>query len=636
MFGFLKTRAASPRVALANPAANAEAVIAAVHSAQRDHVQVLVLPELFLSGYTCGDLFRQDALIRACEDALTRILRETRDSEVFTAVGLPVRVGGKLFNCAAAFRRGKLLGLVPKQYLPNHGEFYEKRWFHAGLSLQGTATLCGVTVPCGGILFPLTPECTLGIEICEDMWRPVSPGTLYALQGANLLLNLSASDALVGKHAYRLDLLRQYSGKNLCGVVYASAGAGESSTDLVFSGACAVAENGGILAEGTRFAQEGTACTACVDLQKLSAERENYTFYDNLSALPPSPVHALRDSDALPDLPLDAIDRRFDSAPFVPAGEHERGARCAEILDIQSAGLAQRVRHTGAKKLVLGLSGGLDSTLALIVCARACALLGRPVSDVLCLSMPGFGTSARTRGNATHLAAAFGAEYREIDISAACTGHMRDIGHDAAVHDITYENTQARERTQILMDIANAVGGLVVGTGDLSELALGWCTYNADHMSMYGVNGGVPKTLVRFLVAHEKERHPGTDLAACLGDVLETPVSPELLPPDAQGNISQKTEDILGPYAVHDFYLYHFVRFGTAPDKLLFMATRAFAERYSADELKRWLEIFLKRFFAQQFKRSCLPDGPKVGTVSLSPRGDWRMPSDADVGAWLY
>jgi NAD+ synthase (glutamine-hydrolysing) len=605
--------------------------------AQAKQVQVLVLPELFLSGYTCGDLFRQDRLISECESALSMVLQKTAGTRVFCAVGLPVRSGGRLYNCAAVFQAGELLGLVPKLNLPNHREFYEKRRFTSGSeNTDSSAVLCGREVPFGRLLFDLRmpgkPKTAVrvGIEICEDMWMPIAPGAEYALRGAQLLLNLSASDALVGKHAYRMELLRQYSGKNLCGCVYASAGAGESSTDLVFSGACAAAENGTVIAEGERFRQGGAACNACVDIERLNAERENYTFFDNLSAGVPEfrTVPAL-----LSELPEAAVDRVFAPLPFVPSGERERDERCAEILNIQSAGLAQRVRHTGSARLVLGLSGGLDSALALIVCAGACALLERPPGDILCLSMPGFGTSARTKNNASLLAKALGAEYREIDITAACVQHMRDIGHDMSIHDVTYENTQARERTQILMDVANAVKGLVVGTGDLSELALGWCTYNADHMSMYGVNAGVPKTLVRHLVEYAA-RTGGEGARSILEDVLDTPISPELLPPDETGAITQKTEEILGDYAVHDFFLYHFLRFGTAPEKLLFMAKRAFAGSYDETTLRRRLDIFLQRFFSQQFKRSCLPDGVKVGTVSLSPRGDWRMPSDADVMAW--
>ncbi|MDR1409863.1 MAG: NAD(+) synthase [Oscillospiraceae bacterium] len=637
MYGLIKVRAASPRVRLANPAENARSVIAAVLDAQAAHVQVLVLPELFLSGYTCGDLFRQDVLIDGCENALGTILRETAGTQVFCAVGLPVRSLGRLYNCAAVFQSGVLLGVVPKLYLPNHGEFYEKRWFTAGsfaeLDFIPHVNLCGQEcVPFGRIMFDIAPHVRCGVEICEDMWMPISPGAEYALRGANLLLNLSASNALVGKHNYRIDLLRQYSGKNLCGVVYASTGAGESSTDLVFSGACAAAENGTILTEGKRFRQDGTYCDACVDIQRLNAERENYTFYDNLTEYKQEFCTAAV-KQPLTALPEDSIDRAFDPYPFVPSNEHERDERYAEILNIQSAALAQRLNHTGPKKLVLGLSGGLDSTLALLVCAKACTLLGRPAKDVLCVSMPGFGTSARTKNNAKSLAEAFGSEYREIDITTACEQHMRDIGHDKNIHNVTYENTQARERTQILMDIANACRGLLVGTGDLSELALGWCTYNADHMSMYGVNAGVPKTLVRHLVEYYAETNDSK--SAILKDILDTPVSPELLPPDETGNITQKTEEILGDYAVHDFFLYHFLRFGTAPDKLLFMAKRAFAGIYDEATLHAWLGIFLRRFFGQQFKRSCLPDGPKVGTVSLSPRGDWRMPSDAAAAAWL-
>ncbi|MDR1805704.1 MAG: NAD(+) synthase [Clostridium sp.] len=647
MYGFIKVRAAAPRVFPANPALNAKAAVAAIRDAAEAKVQVIVLPELFLSGYSCGDLFRQGALLKGCEAALKALLEQTTRYKLLCAVGLPVQTRDGLYNCAAVFQSGVLLGLIPKSYLPNHNEYYEKRWFTPYPKKRQTSTIdfAGQSCPFGSSIFefcaasPGAPTVKIGVEICEDMWMPISPGTEYALHGAQLILNLSASDALVGKQQYRRELLRQYSGKNLCVVAYASAGAGESSTDLVFSGACAVAENGAILSEGERFRQAGSYCDACIDVCRIDSERINYTFFDNLDRAGEDYVSYISSVKGeqplrLPELTENDIERRFDPTPFVPSNTNERAERCAEILNIQAAGLAQRVSHTGSKRLVLGLSGGLDSTLALIVCAKTCSLLERPASDILCVSMPGFGTTRRTKSNAKALASAFGAEYKEIDITAACERHMADIGHDSSVHDITYENTQARERTQILMDLANACGGLVVGTGDLSELALGWCTYNADHMSMYGVNAGVPKSLVRYLVDYFAQ---GADsaLAAVLRDVLDTPVSPELLPPDENGRIAQKTEEILGDYTVHDFFLYHFLRFGTEPQKLLFMAKRAFAGRYDEPSLRRLLELFLRRFFSQQFKRSCLPDGPKVGTVSLSPRGDWRMPSDVSADAWL-
>lgn len=633
-FGFFKIGALSPRTCVADPVQNTAHALAALRQAHRQGVQLAVLPELFLSGYTCGDLFGQDALLDSCERALLELARQTQELDMAIVAGVPLRAKGFLYNCAAVLHRGRILGIVPKTYLPNYQEFYEKRWFVSGTQNRAEILrLAGMEIPFGNLLFRLEERAVLGIEICEDLWVPLPPSTQMALAGANVIVNLSASNEAVSKNDYRRAMLAQQSAKALCAYAYASAGVGESTTDLVFSGACTIAENGTILADAPRFQQEGSAAIACVDLERLlSQRRQNGSFPDNASLVPPpdyrvidAPVGALKQEQ---------IDRPFDRHPFVPDDPATRAERCREILSIQAAGLAKRLSHTGLSRLVLGISGGLDSTLALLVSVRAAELLGLPRQNILCVTMPGFGTTDRTYENAVELIRCLGASFREIGIREACLQHMADIGHDPNLHDITFENTQARERTQILMDLANKEGGLLVGTGDLSELALGWCTYNADHMSMYGVNCGVPKTLVRHLVAYFAGQ-ADAQTAAVLRAVLDTPVSPELLPPDESGEIAQKTEEKIGPYELHDFFLYHFLRFGTNPQKLLFLAGRAFGGQYSQQQLTDWLRLFFKRFFQSQFKRSCLPDGPKVGSVSLSPRGDWRMPSDAQASVWL-
>lgn len=633
-FGFLKISALSPRTCVANPDQNKNNALTALRRVEKSGVQVAVLPELCLSGYTCGDLFGQDALLDGCEAALLDLAEQTSSIPTVIIVGVPLRADGLLYNCAAVLHCGSILGVVPKTYLPNYQEFYEKRWFASGAQNRAeTIRIAGSDIPFGNLLFRLNSRAVLGVEICEDLWVPLSPGTQMALAGANVIVNLSASNEAVAKNDYRLAMITQQSAKALCAYAYASAGIGESTTDLVFSGACTIAENGTILADAPRFLPDGSEATACVDLDRLlSQRRQNGSFPDN-AARTSLPVYRIIDAPA-GVLEEAQIDRAYEKQPFVPADPVKREKRCQEILSIQSAGLARRLSHTGLKKLVLGISGGLDSTLALLVSVRAMELLKLPKENILCVTMPGFGTTDRTYDNAVELIHCVGAEFREIDIRPACLQHMADIGHDPDLHDITFENTQARERTQILMDLANKEGGILVGTGDLSELALGWCTYNADHMSMYGVNCGVPKTLVRHLVenvaAQADER-----TASVLRAVLGTPVSPELLPPDECGEIAQKTEEKIGPYELHDFFLYHFLRFGTNPQKLLFLAKRAFGEQYTRQQLTDWLRLFLMRFFQSQFKRSCLPDGPKVGSVSLSPRGDWRMPSDAEVTAWL-
>lgn len=631
--GFLKVAAVSPRVTVGGVKQNLENAVLELQKATRDGVRLLVFPELYLSAYTCGDLFLQCTLQDACKDALLTLCKETEGTDIVVCIGVPLVWKTRLYNCAAVLQNGQILAVIPKTYLPNYNEYYEKRWFASGDGIQGELKLGVQTVPFGQTLVRLSEHAVLGVEICEDLWVPAPPSTSLCLAGANLIVNLSASNEAVTKNEYRRSIITTQSAKCFCAYVYASAGVGESSTDLVFSGACTVAENGAILSEGERFAFDGSRAVADIDLDKLIAERQrDGSFSDNAVHL--AEVPAVSTCVPVPETAFEDVTRLFDRHPFVPSDEREKDARCREILAIQSHALAKRLAHTGLNKAVVGISGGLDSTLALLVCVRTMQILKQPTENILCVTMPGFGTTDRTYHNACDLVRAFGAQLLEIPIRDAALGHMRDIGHDPSVQDVTYENTQARERTQILMDLANKHGGLLVGTGDLSELALGWCTYNADHMSMYGVNAGVPKTLVRHLVENEAEHLP-ENVARILRDILDTPVSPELLPPDKEGNIQQKTEEELGPYEVHDFFLYHFLRFGTQPKKLLFMARRAFAGTYTDEQLTRWLKLFLRRFFANQFKRSCLPDGPKVGSVSLSPRGDWRMPSDADCTDWM-
>lgn len=632
--GFLKVCAVSPRVTVAGVQSNLNAALQEIEKANKNKVQILVFPELFLSGYTCGDLFLQTALQDACKSALTAVCRATENSALVVVIGLPLKFGASLYNCAAVVQNGMVVAVIPKTYIPNYNEYYEKRWFASGDGVNGTIKLNGQEVPFGQTLVRLSDDAVLGVEICEDLWTPSTPGTSLALFGANIIVNLSASNEVVTKNDYRKNLICMQSAKDFCAYIYASAGVGESTTDLVFSGACTVAENGALLSEGERFAFNGSMAEACIDIEKLNAERAHNTSFTDAAKKLKEKLSEVSTPVEVSDMEYNEVNRSFDPHPFVPSDSAEKDERCREILSIQSHALAKRMSHIGAKKAIIGISGGLDSTLALLVTARALKILNLPNENMICVTMPGFGTTDRTYQNAVDLIHAFGATFMEISIRNAARGHMADIGHDESVHDITYENTQARERTQILMDLANKHGAVLVGTGDLSELALGWCTYNADHMSMYGVNAGVPKTLVRHLVRNEAQQLP-EEISKILNDILDTPVSPELLPPDENGNIQQKTEETLGPYEVHDFYLYRFLRFGTRPEKLLFMASRAFAGIYSEEQLKNWLKLFVRRFFTNQFKRSCLPDGPKVGSVSLSPRGDWRMPSDADCSVWL-
>ena len=632
------------RVAVATPLvrpgavdANVRALIAAAIDAARQDAAVVVFPELCVTGYTCADLFQQDTLLAAANDGIAAFLAGTCDLASLFLIGAPLAAQGMLFNAALVCQRGKVLGAVPKIYLPNQKEFYEHRWFSPGTLAPSQVTVGGGEVPFGTDLLFTTPDgVSVGVELCEDLWSPIPPSAWQATAGAVILCNLSASPEQVGKAGYRRQLISQQSARCLAAYAYSSAGVGESSTDLVFGGHGLIAENGALLAESTRFLRTPQLTLADVDVQFLQHERrQSPTFAMAVQEHAGLSVWR-RVAAALPALRAAAkLKRHIDAHPFVPADRAERDERCREIFAIQSSGLATRLTHCGGKDVVIGLSGGLDSTLALLVCVEAFAATGLDRRGIHGITMPGFGTSARTLKNVKDLGRRLGIEITVIDITASCRQHLKDIGHDGKTGDIAYENTQARERTQVLMDKANMLNALVIGTGDLSELALGWCTYNGDHMSMYGVNAGVPKTLVRYLIEWVAENKEDAAAAATLRDILKTPISPELLPLDVNGRISQKTDSVIGPYELHDFFLYELVRRGSAPDKILRLAGEAFTGRYGQAEIRRWLELFIRRFFAHQFKRSCLPDGPKVGSICLSPRGDWRMPSDASADAWL-
>ena len=628
--GFLKAAALSPALRVADCAYNAGQIAEAMQACAGRGVKLAVFPELALTGYTCGDLFFQQALQQAALQGLAQILQASEGLDLIALVGLPVAVNGKLYNCAAVVCGGRLLGLVPKTCLPNYGEFYEKRHFAPGDKKVRTVTVCGQQVPFGTqLLFQCRqmPAFVLGVELCEDLWSALPPSTFHALAGATVIANLSASDETVGKAEYRRALVANQSARLLCCYLYASAGHGESTQDMVFAGHDLVAENGVLLAETEPF--KGGDAVSELDCARMLAERAR-----NTSFVPNDEGYQVVGFDLA--VTETVLTRWVDPAPFVPGDARRRAERCELILRMQADGLAKRIEHTHAKTAVIGISGGLDSCLALLVAARAMRQLGRPAADVLAVTMPCFGTTRRTRSNAEILCQELGVSFREVNITATVRSHFADIGHDGQTPDVTFENSQARVRTLELMDIANLNGGFVVGTGDLSELALGWATYNGDHMSMYGVNAGVPKTLVRHLVRYEADTAPTDALRRVLLDILDTPVSPELLPAK-DGEIAQRTEELVGPYELHDFYLYYVLRFGFGPRKIFRLAKAAFAGRpeYTDQVLYKWLRSFYWRFFAQQFKRSCLPDGPKVGSVTLSPRGDWRMPSDASAAAWL-
>lgn len=630
-YGFIRTAASTPDIRVADPVYNAEQIYKNMQEGIKNRTDIMVFPELCLTAYTCGDLFLQDSLLRTARAELDRLVTLSEGTDMLTAVGLPWQHEGKLYNTAAIFSNGTLLGLVPKTNLPNYSEFYEARHFTPGNQIPVMTSWRDGQVPMGtNLLFQCTniPGLTAAAEICEDVWSPCPPSIFHTMAGATVMVNCSASDETVGKDTYREALISGQSARLVCAYVYANAGEGESTSDLVFGGHNIIAENGTCLAVSRRFKNQ--TVYADVDLGRIISDRRRMNTHPVMGAEEYQII-----TFTLPDReePWE-LNRYIDNAPFVPDNEEERRKRCEEILSIQAMGLKKRLSHTNTTHAVLGISGGLDSTLALLVTARAFDMLGLPRNQIITVTMPCFGTTDRTYQNACTMTKKLGAELREVDIRDSVTRHFADIGQDLANHDVTYENGQARERTQVLMDIANQVGGLVVGTGDMSELALGWATYNGDHMSMYGVNASVPKTLVRHLVHFYADTCSEEELRAVLLDVLDTPVSPELLPPE-DGVIAQKTEDLVGPYELHDFYLYYILRFGYEPSKICYLAVKAFDGIYDRETILKWLTVFYRRFFSQQFKRSCLPDGPKVGSVAVSPRGDLRMTSDACSRIWM-
>lgn len=627
--GFVKVAAATPKILVADCVKNAQLIVEKIREMEQGGAKVMVLPELCLTGYTCSDLFWQERLLEEAREQLVRIAEQTKEVDALIFLGLPWEDQGKLYNAAAVLNHGEVLGIVPKKHLPNYNEFYEKRHFAEGMERVHQTEFAGKEVPFGmNLLFRCAQMKHLiaAAEICEDLWAPNPPGTAHALAGATLLVNLSASDEMTGKDSYRRSLVNATAARLVCAYIYATAGEGESTTDLVFGGQNLISENGTLLAESRRF-ENGTVF-ADIDVNRLISERRRMTTYP---AQNPEEYVTVEFSLKTEETKLQ---RRFDPQPFVPADLAQREERCDEILNIQAMGLKKRLEHTKCECAVIGISGGLDSTLAFLVTTRAFDLLEMDRSKILCVTMPCFGTTDRTYKNACELTRTIGATLKEVDIKDAVTLHFRDIGQDMEKHDVTYENGQARERTQILMDLANQRNGMVIGTGDLSELALGWATYNGDHMSMYAVNASVPKTLVRHLVRYYADTCQDERLSVILRDVLDTPVSPELLPPK-DGVISQKTEDLVGPYELHDFYLYYMLRVGYEPAKIYRIAKLAFQDAYDDETILKWLKKFYWRFFTQQFKRSCLPDGPKVGSVAVSPRGDLRMPSDACVRVWM-
>lgn len=644
MIEFVKVAAASPITEVGNCSSNIKRIEEVMIDAYQSGTQILTFPELCITGYSCMDLFAQEKLLSHAEKALLKLVKSTMDLKMLTVVGMPLRKNGCLYNVAVAFSEGKILGIVPKTYIPNYKEFQEQRWFSSGRNVQKGATVCidKEEYPFGTDLIFSNNEtksaCPIGvgIELCEDLWSAIPPSSYLALNGANIILNLSASNETAGKHEYLRSLILQQSARCISAYVYASSGYGESSTDLVYAGKGFIAENGNILKEAPRFNADKKLIESQINIGYLNHDRRmNTSFRAAIDNIPASYTDNRHISFSLKGPGDYTLTRVINSHPFVPPENKELEKRCDEILNIQTTGLMRRLQHIGASSAVIGISGGLDSTLALMVTVRAFDKLELPRENILGVTMPGFGTSDRTYTNAKSLISSLGVTLKEINIKDACVQHFKDIGHDGITTDAAYENTQARERTQILMDLANKENAIVIGTGDLSELALGWATYNGDHMSMYNVNVSIPKTLVRFLVKHSAEKSKDKETKATLFDICDTPVSPELTPADKNGKISQKTEDIIGPYELHDFFLYHFIRFGASPEKIIILAKHAFNGKYEEDEIKKWLKVFLRRFFSQQFKRNCLPDGPKVGSISLSPRSDWRMPSDAIVSEWL-
>ncbi len=629
----IKVAAAIPGVRVADVTYNVQQIESLIAQAEGRGAEIIVFPELSLTGYSCQDLFRQQLLLDKAEEGLLVLLDFTRKLDIIAVVGLPVRIGSLLYNCAAVVQHGSLLGLVAKTYLPNYNEFYEKRWFASSTDMIAQDIyLAGspVHVSPDPQVFRTCDGACFGIEICEDVWAPLPPSNNLALAGADIILNLSATDELAGKHDYLLSLISQQSARMLCGYVYSSCGYGESTQDVVYGGNALICENGRLLAQGERFSLDAQLCMQQIDIDRLRSDRQNNTTFRTAQDGAQAVI-----VDCKPVSPREfELIREVNPHPFIPCDDKMEQS-CEEILNIQTMGLVKRLQHTHSDKAVIGISGGLDSTLALMVVVRAFDKLGLSRKGIIGITMPGFGTTDRTHQNAVELMTSLQITQREISIAKAVTQHFQDIGHNMQQHDVTYENAQARERTQILMDVANQVGGMVIGTGDLSELALGWCTYNGDHMSMYGVNGGVPKTLVQYLIRYLAQLPAFAMQRSTLLDVVDTPISPELTPADSEGNIQQKTEDLVGPYELHDFFLYYMMRFGFSPKKIFVLARHAFKNRYDDDVITKWLQTFCRRFFNQQFKRSCLPDGPKVGSVSLSPRGDWRMPSDASNALWL-
>ena len=624
--GFIRVAAATPDIKVADCEYNAERIIELVEQAAEEDIAVLVFPELCITGYTCGDLFLHKQLLDAAENALRKIVKAAKKYDMLVAAGLPIQYNGKLYNCAAVFKDGKVLGFVPKMNIPNYSEFYELRHFTSGKDVYVRLDRFD-GAPMGEMLFESNIDgLNVGFEICEDLWVAEPPSNALAKSGATLICNLSASDEVIGKGEYRRQLVKSQSARLICGYVYADAGLGESTQDMVFSGHNLICDNGVILAESKKFTT-GIIYSE-IDLLRLESERRRMNTFPVLNE---NNIQREQFTLECRETPLS---RKYEPMPFVPNDKADLAARCEEILTMQATGLLTRIRHIGCKNVVLGLSGGLDSTLALIVTVHAFDMLGLDRQGIIAVTMPCFGTTSRTKNNACKLAEAYGVQLREVDITKAVRRHFSDIEQSENVHDVTYENGQARERTQVLMDIANKENGIVIGTGDLSELALGWATYNGDHMSMYGVNSSVPKTLVRHLTSYEMTVTEDKELAAVLADILDTPVSPELLPP-SDGEISQKTEDLVGPYELHDFFLYYFVRCTFSPEKILRIAESSFEGKYDTAAIKKWLDTFIRRFFSQQFKRSCLPDGPKVGSVTLSPRGDFRMPSDASRNSFM-
>ncbi len=632
--GFVRCGAVVPKLKVADTSYNCNEIIKQIELANKQQIQIVVFPELCITGYTCGDLFEQDLLLEQAEDSLNKILETTKNMDIICILGMPVKAENQLFNTAVIIQKGKILGIVPKTYIPNYGEFYEKRWFSSSINAKQTEIeLLGTRIPFGKDLIFTDKEnkdISFGVEICEDLWAVEPPSNKLALEGANIIFNLSASNEIIGKKEYRRDLVKMQSAKTISGYVYCSSGPNESTSDLVFSGQSMIFENGTCLTENDRFDFESNIIYTEIDTKKLSNDRrKNISYMGN-----PTKINFRKIEMEIKD-DIKELKRQYSKTPFVPENKKKINEICQEILNIQSFGLAKRLLHTNINKLVIGISGGLDSTLAFLVAIRACEILNIPTENIIAVTMPGFGTSSRTYKNSKDLATCYKTTLREIDITNACLVHYKDIGHDKTNKNITYENAQARERTQILMDIANDENALVIGTGDLSELALGWCTYNGDHMSMYAVNTSIPKTLVKYIIEWEAEVVKSKECKNILIDILQTPISPELLPLDEKGDIEQKTEEKVGPYILNDFFLYHFLRYGAAPKKVYLLACNTFEKDFSKDKIKYWLKEFIQRFFSQQFKRNCLPDGPKVGTVSISPRGDLRMPSDASAKMWL-